>query len=198
MKFSHLLAAAAALAMGAALLSNAGASRQEPAPITTPTVPDDAPAATATGAGEHTSAPGAGESAHPSRAFGWPSGHPVPVVRHFDPPLQPWGRGHRGVDLAIAEASPVLAAGDGTVIYAGKFADRPLVSIEHEAGIRTTYEPVEPAVTVGQQVTRGQVVGTLAGGHCHDGDCLHWGAKRGPDGYFDPLGLLSPLVRLLE
>src|SRR5437763_11992452 len=40
----------------------------------------------------------------------WPLPPPHHVVRGFDPPIQPWLAGHRGVDLAGAPGAPVLAA----------------------------------------------------------------------------------------
>ena len=132
--------------------------------------------------------------------FGWPLAPPHPVVRPFRPPATPYGPGHRGVDLASRPAAPVTAAGDGVVVYAGPLAGRGLVSISHASGLRTTYEPLTPAVTAGVRVTRGTVIGHLVPGHvgCVDAPaCLHWGVHRGGE-YLDPLGLLSRgRVRLL-
>ena len=121
--------------------------------------------------------------------FVWPLAPPHPVVRPFEPPPTPYGPGHRGVDLGTALAAPVLAAGDGVVVFAGPVAGRGVISIDHPGGIRTTYEPVVPAVVAGQRVERGTVIGTVTAGHCPEA-CLHWGARRG-DEYLDPLGLLS-------
>ncbi|WNV74441.1 murein hydrolase activator EnvC [Geodermatophilus sp. DSM 44513] len=121
------------------------------------------------------------------------------VTRAFDPPPDRYGPGHRGVDLAGSPGSPVRAAGDGVVVFAGMVAGRPVVSVEHAAGLRTTYEPVDPVVGAGQPVGRGTVLGTLAAGHvgCPVAACLHWGLRRGED-YLDPLSLLEPPeVRLL-
>jgi murein DD-endopeptidase MepM/ murein hydrolase activator NlpD len=121
------------------------------------------------------------------------------VTRPFDPPPGPYAAGHRGVDLGGAPRSPVLAAGDGVVVFAGMVAGRPLVSIEHAGGLRTTYEPVDPSVAAGQQVARGSPIGTLVGGHagCPRDACLHWGLRRG-ETYLDPMALLRPpRVRLL-
>lgn len=117
------------------------------------------------------------------------------VLRHFDPPDQPWLAGHRGVDLAGVVGAEVRAAGAGTVAFAGVVVDRPVVSIDHPIGIRTTYEPVEPAVTGGEQVTPGQIIGVLhtGNGHCQV-PCLHWGARIGAQTYIDPLALLRPPV----
>jgi murein DD-endopeptidase MepM/ murein hydrolase activator NlpD len=93
----------------------------------------------------------------------------------------------------------VLAAGDGVVVFAGMVAGRPVVSIDHTNGLRTTYEPVDPSVGAGQEVARGSPIGTLAAGHpgCAAESCLHWGLRRG-ETYLDPLALLRPpRIRLL-
>jgi murein DD-endopeptidase MepM/ murein hydrolase activator NlpD len=125
---------------------------------------------------------------------------PMRVVRAFQPPLQKYGAGHLGVDLAAAVGSPVLAAGAGTVRFAGSVAGRGVVVIVHPDGISTEYEPVRGLVHTGQQVVAGQRIGVVLGSHrgCPVSGCLHWGARRGED-YLDPLGLLQPLgvVRLL-
>ncbi|WP_017177017.1 M23 family metallopeptidase [Actinomyces timonensis] len=129
----------------------------------------------------------------------WPTGGPVAVVEGFDPPAVVWGSGHRGVDLALAAGSPVRAAGAGTVAFAGMVAGRPVVSIDHAGGIRTTYEPVEASVSAGEAVSAGQVIGTLAPGHRSDGvDALHWGARTGKKSYINPLRLLRPPVIRLK
>ena len=118
------------------------------------------------------------------------------MVRAFQAPASPFGPGHRGVDLSAPAGTPVLAAADGTVVYAGAVAARTLVSVEHRGGIRTTYEPVAPTVTAGRPVRRGEVIGHLQEGHCAT-PCLHWGARRGHE-YLDPLRLVSwGRVRLL-
>jgi murein DD-endopeptidase MepM/ murein hydrolase activator NlpD len=121
------------------------------------------------------------------------------VTRPFDAPPTPYAAGHRGVDLGAAPGSPVLAAGAGTVVFAGLVAGRPVVSIDHSGGLRTTYEPVTPSVGAGRTVARGSPIGTLSGGHagCPRDACLHWGLRQGPS-YLDPLSLLQPpRVRLL-
>ncbi|GAA4027376.1 hypothetical protein GCM10022247_60440 [Allokutzneria multivorans] len=136
----------------------------------------------------------------PSSSFGWPlEGTPV-VLRHFERPAHSYAPGHRGVDLAGAPEQPVLAAGDGTIAFAGQVAGRGVVSIDHPNGLRTTYEPLTPAVTAGAGVVRGAVIGALQPGHagCRGPPaCLHWGVRRDKD-YLDPLRLLRrPALRLL-
>jgi murein DD-endopeptidase MepM/ murein hydrolase activator NlpD len=148
------------------------------------------------------STPAAAEPvASPAAVALWtaPLGDPPRVTRPFAPPASPYGPGHRGVDLAGAQGFAVVATGDGVVAFAGMVAGRPVVSVDHADGLRTTYEPVDPAVGAGTRVGRGTVLGVLVAGHagCPVDACLHWGLRRG-ETYLDPLQLLRPpRIRLL-
>lgn len=121
------------------------------------------------------------------------------VTRPFDPPATPYGSGHRGVDLASTPGAVVGAAGAGTIGYAAPLAGRGVVTVLHDGGLRTTYEPVTASVVAGQSVAAGQPIGSLETGHsgCPVAACLHWGLLRG-EVYLDPMSLLrvGP-VRLL-
>jgi murein DD-endopeptidase MepM/ murein hydrolase activator NlpD len=121
------------------------------------------------------------------------------VLRSYSPPATPYGPGHLGVDLAAAGGG-VLAAGSGTVRFAGRVAGRGVVVIQHPDGVSTEYEPIGALVRAGERVVEGQPIGRLAGTHrgCPVPACLHWGARRGGE-YLDPMSLLRPLgvVRLL-
>jgi murein DD-endopeptidase MepM/ murein hydrolase activator NlpD len=144
-------------------------------------------------------APAAAAPAAPTPGSLWARPLPGAVTRPFDVLPHPYAAGHRGVDLAGAPGELVVAAGDGVVVFAGMVAGRPVVSVDHPSGLRTTYEPVAPAVGAGQAVGRGTVLGTLAPGHegCPVAACLHWGLRRG-EVYLDPLASLRPpQVRLL-
>jgi murein DD-endopeptidase MepM/ murein hydrolase activator NlpD len=93
----------------------------------------------------------------------------------------------------------VRAAGPGRVRYASILAGRGVVSVDHDGGLRTTYEPVSPQVRAGDLVLDGDPLGTVAGVHagCAGGACMHWGLRRGTQ-YLDPLALLGlGRVRLL-
>jgi murein DD-endopeptidase MepM/ murein hydrolase activator NlpD len=116
------------------------------------------------------------------------------VLRPFEPPPTPYAAGHRGVDLATTPNQVVGAAAAGLVSFAGPVAGRGVVVITHPDGVRTEYEPVDPAVRRGQAVNAGEPIGTVDGQHdgCQPSTCLHWGARRG-DEYFDPMTLLTPL-----
>jgi hypothetical protein len=143
-------------------------------------------------------APAEPAGGRPSR-WSWPLAPPHPVVRAFSAPATPYGPGHRGVDLGGTPGEAVFAAGGGTVVFAGPVGGRPVVSLAHDSGLRTTYEPVEPVVHAGSPVRRGDLIGTLVAGHegCPVIACLHWGARRGLD-YVNPIRLVAPgRVRLL-
>lgn len=126
----------------------------------------------------------------------WPLRPRPAVVRAFDAPRPNWTPGHRGVDLAGVDGQPVYAAAAATVVFAGLVAGRPVVSLGHPGGLRTSYEPVRAAVRPGQRVDAATPLGTLVSGHpgCTAPACLHWGAMWGPASradYVDPLGLLA-------
>jgi murein DD-endopeptidase MepM/ murein hydrolase activator NlpD len=116
------------------------------------------------------------------------------VIRPFHAPPTPYAAGHRGVDLAAAPKQIVRAAAAGLVSFAGPVAGRGVVVITHPDGVRTEYEPLDPAVRAGQVVNAGDPIGVVDGQHdgCPPSTCLHWGARR-EDAYFDPMTLLAPL-----
>ncbi|MEU8113178.1 M23 family metallopeptidase [Micromonospora sp. NPDC048947] len=181
-----LLCAALPLALTVQLCGLAVLVAAVPGQPPTPTVPVAA-------LGEPTVAP------PPAGRFRWPLDGPPRPVRRFDPPPRQWLPGHRGVDLAAPAGAVVRSAGPGTVLFAGLVAGRPVVTVAHADGLRTTHEPVQPGVRPGQPVTAGAPLGELLPGHpgCPAEACLHWGLRRGEE-YLDPLALLGlGQVRLL-
>lgn len=125
---------------------------------------------------------------------------PVTVWRAFEAPPEPWAAGHRGVDLATSDGARVLAPADGVVSFVGPVAGRLVVVVAQPDGLRSSLEPVVGSVSVGDPVTLGQVIGTLASTstHCAPRLCVHWGVRDG-DTYLDPMRLLpihGPVVLL--
>jgi murein DD-endopeptidase MepM/ murein hydrolase activator NlpD len=129
----------------------------------------------------------------PAGAWGWPvAGAPV-VVRDYAAPATRYGAGHRGLDLAAAAGSEVLAPAAGVVAFAGPVAGRPVVAIDHAGGYRSSLEPVESSLPVGTAVQKGQPVGSVAaGGHC--GGCVHLGVRLHGE-YLDPRSLIVGIPR---
>ncbi|MBW8171621.1 M23 family metallopeptidase [Ornithinimicrobium sp. Arc0846-15] len=122
----------------------------------------------------------------------WPQGREVAVREAFDPPAQRWLPGHRGVDLAGLDGDQLYAVDEGVVAFSGSIAGIGILSIEHDGGINSTYQPIDASVSKGDHVARGQPIGHLVEGkdHCAIGTCLHLGAKRG-DTYLNPIFLLA-------
>lgn len=135
----------------------------------------------------------------PAQASALTGNWPVsgPILRGFDPPEVTWAAGHRGVDVGGRPGESVASPADGVVSFVGVIAGRPVVVVTH-GDVRTTLEPVEPAVAVGTRVVAGETVGRLVAGHegCPAAACLHWGLKRGEQ-YLDPLSSVGRAPRLL-
>lgn len=126
----------------------------------------------------------------------------APVVRPFEAP-DPYGPGHRGVDLDAAPGTVVRAAERGRVRHAARVAGIVWVSIDHEDGVRTSYGPLDAVrVTAGDEIARGAILGHVAGGDHGDAERdggLHLGAQRDGE-YLDPMrlpGIGVPLPTLV-
>lgn len=134
--------------------------------------------------------PFAAASASPEVTYRWPV--TGPVVNDFDAPTDPYGAGHRGIDIAAPGGSPISAAAEGTVAFAGRIGSALYVSIDHADGVRTTYSFLGSiSVHRGDAVGTGQTVATTGVGHLAQAQAhFHFGAKIG-DVYLDPLSLLE-------
>ena len=86
-----------------------------------------------------------------------------------------WGRMHEGVDLAVPNGTPVVAAKAGVVIVAGWMGGYGnLVVVDHGGGVATAYgHNTSVTVSVGQFVEQGQLIaysgstGHSTGPHVH-------------------------------
>ncbi len=128
---------------------------------------------------------------HPS--WEWPLAPRPGVLRAFDPPDKPWMSGHRGVDLEAAyDGVAVTTPESGTVSFVGVVVDRPVVTIDHRNGLRSSFEPVASSLRAGDTVAKGDAIGTLMPGHCGTRPCVHWGVRRGEE-YLNPLEFVVDL-----
>jgi murein DD-endopeptidase MepM/ murein hydrolase activator NlpD len=128
----------------------------------------------------------------PDGAWVWPVDGPRAIARQFLAPASPYAAGHRGVDLRAEEGAVVRAPADGVVYFAGFVVDRPVISIQHDDGVLSSFEPVESDLQRGDLVRAGDVIGTLLPGHCDDDPCLHLGARILGQ-YVSPLRFLGGL-----
>jgi hypothetical protein len=114
------------------------------------------------------------------------------VIRGFEEPKDPYGAGHRGIDIAVPFGTAMVASQDGTVSFAGWVAGSLFISIDHADGVRTTYSWLSAVlVSKGDQVGRGALIGNTGQGHPSvPTPHLHFGARVGST-YLDPMLLLE-------
>lgn len=91
-------------------------------------------------------------------------------------PFNGEGAFHRGIDISTSFGTAVRAPADGVVTFAGEESGYGrLIQIEHAEGISTRYGHLSAfAVTGGQRVTRGQVIGYVGMSGRSTGPHLHY------------------------
>jgi murein DD-endopeptidase MepM/ murein hydrolase activator NlpD len=101
-----------------------------------------------------------------------------------------WGRMHEGIDIGVPYGTPIHAAGSGTIIYCGwEEGYGNLTVIDHGGNLATAYgHQSSIAVSCGQQVTQGQVIGYVGSTGHSTGPHLHFevrvnGVPVDPMGY---------------
>ncbi|MCY4539470.1 MAG: LysM peptidoglycan-binding domain-containing protein [Chloroflexi bacterium] len=89
-----------------------------------------------------------------------------------------YDRYHHGVDFAGATGTPVLAAADGRVVLADMLNIRGHTTvIDHGWGLYTAYAHQNSIqVSLGEQVTSGQIIGAIGSTGRSTGPHLHWEA----------------------
>ena len=130
-------------------------------------------------------------------AWAWPVDGPVlrPFVSEGDPYA---GGQHRGIDIGAPTGSDVRSAAGGIVAYAGQLPHQGLcLTVRTEDGWSVTLVHLGSiGVTVGTEVSQGDVVGTIGPSGEPEGTepYVHLGIRHtaDPDGYVDPLTLLPP------
>jgi len=117
-----------------------------------------------------------------------------PVIRGFDLPDDPYGSGHRGIDIAASVGTTIVAPADGIVSFAGPVGGRLFLTIDHGGGLASTFSWLTAnLVKKGDVVVRGQPVALTGWGHPgatvpH----LHFGVKLN-GAYVDPMEYLGPV-----
>ncbi len=116
--------------------------------------------------------------------LGWPVRDPV-ITQYF------WAL-HTGVDLAVPYGSPIYAAADGVVEYAGWVAVGGLcVQLRHAGGLETGYYHTSVVyVSAGQKVQKGQIIARVGLTGVTTGPHVHFEVKK--NGVFqNPLAYLE-------
>lgn len=100
-------------------------------------------------------------------------------------------RAHRGLDIAVATGTPILAASDGTVTHAGPAGSYgQMVELDHGDGIVTRYaHQSDITVTVGQRVRAGDALGAVGSTGASTGPHLHMEVRQDGEA-LDPMDFL--------
>ncbi len=100
-----------------------------------------------------------------------------------------WGRMHEGIDIGVSYGTPIHAAASGTVIYCGwESGYGNLTVLDHGGNLATAYgHQSSIAVSCGQHVTQGDVIGYVGSTGHSTGPHLHFevrvnGEPRRSDG----------------
>ena len=131
---------------------------------------------------------GSSSSSSPPSSSGlvWPVSGPI-----TSPFGMRWGSLHPGIDIGVGMGTPIRAAASGRVItasYSGGYGN--LVVVDHGNGLATAYaHQSSMAVTPGQQVSQGQVIGYVGSTGFSTGPHLHF-EVRVNGSPVDPMGYL--------
>jgi murein DD-endopeptidase MepM/ murein hydrolase activator NlpD len=134
------------------------------------------------------SAPSDGGSSAPPSSGGliWPCAGPI-----TSPFGMRWGSLHPGIDIGAPTGTPIKAAASGRVLtasYNGGYGN--LVVLDNGNGIATAYaHQSQIAVSVGETVTQGQVIGYVGSTGFSTGPHLHF-EVRVNGSPVDPMGYL--------
>jgi murein DD-endopeptidase MepM/ murein hydrolase activator NlpD len=151
-------------------------------------------APTASPIGRASGAPAARAAIPVPQAGSWSWPVTGPVIRGFDPPSDPYGAGHRGIDIAAAFGTAIHAPAAGVVTFSGKVGGQLFITLDHGDGLSSTYSWLSStAVRNGDHVSRGGKIGSTGVGHPGSSVThLHFGVKLAGE-YIDPMSVLGPL-----
>ena len=124
----------------------------------------------------------------------WPLPGHTYISCHFGETDAFGNAGHRGTDIPAPEGTPILAAHSGAVLVSGwndSYGNQ--VLLDNGAGLSTRYAHMtQTAVTAGEAVTAGQVIGYVGSTGDSTGNHLHFevmqgGVRVNPTGFIDPM-----------
>ena len=114
-------------------------------------------------------------------ALCWPLPGHTYISCHFGEVDAFGNAGHRGTDIPAPEGTPILAAHSGTVLVSGwndSYGNQ--VLLDNGAGLSTRYAHMtQTAVTAGEAVTAGQVIGYVGSTGDSTGNHLHFEVMQG-------------------
>jgi len=108
-------------------------------------------------------------------------------------------RVHEGVDIAVPKGTPIRAAAEGTVVFAGRQRGYGnTVILQHADGRKTRYaHAAKLGVTVGEAVGKGETIGLVGSTGRSTGPHLHFEVIDGGR-HVNPLGAVAHDARLAD
>jgi len=123
----------------------------------------------------------------------WPLPGHTYISCHFGEVDAFGNAGHRGTDIPAPEGTPILAVHSGTVLVSGwndSYGNQ--VLLDNGAGLSTRYAHMTAtAVTAGETVTAGQVIGYVGSTGDSTGNHLHFEMMQGGI-RVNPLDMMLP------
>ncbi len=122
------------------------------------------------------------------------------TLSRFHPILRKY-RAHLGVDYAARTGTPILAAGDGKVVFIG-FTNGygNLIKIQHSDDLVTVYahqKSFRNGIRTGLKVSKGQVIGYVGSTGLSSGPHLHFGLYKDKVA-IDPLKVVQITTKVLN
>lgn len=124
-----------------------------------------------------------GETEQPTTAaFTWPCPSSRRVTSDYGPRESPTAgasSNHKGIDIGAAYGADIVAAADGTVVFAGySNSAGNYVTVNHGGGLYTVYMHCSSlVVSKGEKVSRGQVIAKVGSTGISTGNHLHFGVS---------------------
>lgn len=116
-------------------------------------------------------------------------------------PIHGYTKMHRGVDWSASRGTPIMAAGNGTIVKAGwssGYGRR--IELQHTNGYTTTYNHMSgfgSGIREGSKVTQGQIIGYVGSTGLSTGPHLHYEVLVNGR-YMDPMRIKLPKGRTLD
>lgn len=121
---------------------------------------------------------------------------PAALMNPYRQPSSDYSAGHRGVDYRVSLGQSVVAPASGQVAFVGKVVNRDLITISHDGGYKTEFEPVCSNLARGASVSIGEQIGEICDAdsgyrqHCAQTRCLHFSMRLGGQ-YLSPLAVIG-------
>lgn len=122
----------------------------------------------------------------------WPVPTNHSLSTPYRAPASPYGPGHRGIDILVAEGTAIVSPASGTLAVAQWVVDRDVVTLRVDSDWLISFDGATGDVPVGSAVSGGQTLAHVAPTpHC---SCVHVGVRFRGD-YVNPMLIWGEVPR---